>query len=119
VISVIDEADKVIAQKRLPNDLTKMLAVPARHTSQTRPCCGHVSKDNRQIQAIFLCVECGYGGYGGYENHADVVGAINVLERGHRSFAYEEMTQSGRSKRQEPTEATRESSRSAVGTPFP
>jgi transposase len=49
-----------------------LLAVPPHHTSRTCPCCDHVSKDNRQTQAKFLCVECGY------ENHADVVGAINV-----------------------------------------
>jgi putative transposase len=88
-----------------------LLAVPPHNTSRTCPCCGHVSKDNRQTQAKFLCVDCGY------ENHADVVGAINVLERGYRLLACGEMVQSGRSKKQEPTEATRKSSRSAVGIP--
>ena len=58
-----------------------VMAVPPQYTSQTCPCCGHISKDNRQTQARFACVECGY------ENHADVVGAINVLERGHRLLA--------------------------------
>lgn len=53
-----------------------LLKVPPHHTSQTCPCCGHVSKDNRQTQAKFLCVDCGY------ENNADVVGAINILSRG-------------------------------------
>lgn len=77
-----------------------VLAVPPQHTSQTCPCCGHVSKDNRQTQATFLCVDCGY------EQHADVVGAINVLERGHRLFACGESAQSDRSVKQEPTEAT-------------
>ena len=75
-------------------------AVPPHNTSRTCPCCGHVSKDNRQTQAKFLCVGCGY------ENHADVVGAINVLERGHRLLACGEAAQSGHSKKQEPTEAT-------------
>jgi putative transposase len=37
-----------------------LLAVPPHHTSQTCPCCGHASKDNRQTQAEFLCVDCGY-----------------------------------------------------------
>ena len=78
-----------------------LLAVPAHHTSQTCPRCGHVSKDNRQTQASFGCVDCGY------ENHADVVGAINVLARGHRVLACGEWVQSGRSIKQEPTEATR------------
>lgn len=88
-----------------------LLAVPPHNTSRTCPCCGNVSQDNRQTQAKFLCVDCGY------ENHADVVGAINVLERGYRLLACGEMVQSGRSKKQEPTEATRKSSRSAVGIP--
>lgn len=88
-----------------------LLAVPPHHTSQTCPACGHVSKDNRQTQAKFLCVDCGY------ENHADVVGAINILERGYRLLACGESAQSGRSMKQEPTEAARKSSRSAVGIP--
>jgi putative transposase len=77
-----------------------LLAVPPHNTSRTCPCCGHVSKDNRQTQAKFLCVDCGY------ENHADVVGAINVLERGYRLLACGEMAQLGRSAKQEPAEAT-------------
>ncbi|HCN91203.1 MAG TPA: transposase [Oxalobacteraceae bacterium] len=77
-----------------------LLAVPPHNTSRTCPCCSHVSKDNRLTQAKFLCVDCGY------ENHADVVGAINVLERGYRLLACGETAQSGRSKKQEPTEAT-------------
>jgi putative transposase len=77
-----------------------LLAVPPHNTSRTCPCCAHVSKDNRLTQAKFLCVDCGY------ENHADVVGAINVLERGYRLLACGESAQSGRSTKQEPTEAT-------------
>ncbi|MEB0033056.1 transposase [Undibacterium sp. RTI2.1] len=88
-----------------------LLAVPPHNTSRTCPACGHVSKDNRQTQAKFLCVDCGY------ENHADVVGAINILERGYRLLACGESVQSGRSMKQEPTEATHKSSRSAVGIP--
>ncbi len=76
-----------------------LIAVPAHHTSQTCPCCGHVSKDNRQTQARFACVECGY------ENNADVVGAINVLERGHRLLACGDGVLSS-SMKQEPTEAS-------------
>jgi putative transposase len=77
-----------------------LLAVPPHNTSRTCPCCAHVSKDNRLTQAKFRCVDCGY------ENHADVVGAINVLERGYRLLACGESAQSGRSAKQEPAEAT-------------
>ncbi|NGZ17579.1 transposase [Vibrio aestuarianus] len=58
-----------------------VVAVPAQYTSQTCPCCGHASKDNRKTQAHFECVECGY------TNNADIVGALNILERGHRLLA--------------------------------
>ena len=34
-----------------------LIAVPPQNTSRTCPCCGHVSKDNRQTQARFLCVD--------------------------------------------------------------
>ena len=75
-----------------------LIAVPPHNTSRTCPACGHVSDENRQTQARFECVECGY------ENHADVVGAINVLERGHRLLACGELAQLGRSVKQEPAE---------------
>ena len=49
------------------------LAVPPQNTSRICPSCGHVSGKNRQTQAVFACVECGYS------ENADLVGAINVL----------------------------------------
>ena len=60
-----------------------LIAVPPHNTSRTCPACGHVSADNRQTQARFECVECGF------EDNADVVGAINVLRAGHARFACE------------------------------
>jgi putative transposase len=67
-----------------------------------------VTAENRPTQAKFECVDCGY------QNNADVVGAINVLARGHRVAACgEEGSGLGRkteakpaSVKQEPTEAT-------------
>jgi putative transposase len=53
-----------------------LIAVPAHYTSQTCPRCGHVAKENRQTQAQFACVACGF------RDNADLVGAINVLRRG-------------------------------------
>jgi putative transposase len=58
-----------------------LLPVPAHYTSQTCPKCGHVHADNRKSQALFLCVNCAY------TNNADVVGAMNILERGQRLLA--------------------------------
>ena len=53
-----------------------LVAVPPQNTSRTCPCCGHTAKENRLTQADFECVDCGY------TENADVVGAINVLQRG-------------------------------------
>ncbi|NRO98819.1 transposase [Paraburkholderia sp. NMBU_R16] len=77
-----------------------VIAVPPHNTSRTCPCCGHASVENRTTQARFTCVACGY------ENHADVAGAINVLERGQRLFACGGRVQSGHPAKQEPAEAT-------------
>lgn len=52
-----------------------LVLVPPHHTSQTCPCCGHVDAANRRSQSTFLCTQCWY------ENHADEVGAINILDR--------------------------------------
>src|ERR1700688_4785823 len=85
-----------------------LVAVPPHNTSRTCPACGRVTAENRQTQAHFECVNCGY------ENNADVVGAMNILARGHRVAACgEDGSGPGRKTRtkpasvkQEPTEAT-------------
>ena len=77
-----------------------LIAVPPKNTSRTCPACGHVSADNRQTQARFECVECGY------KNNADVVGAINVQRAGHARSACAETSPEVRASGQEPTEAT-------------
>lgn len=77
-----------------------LIAVPPQNTSRTCPCCGHVSAENRQMQAKFACVACSF------EENADVVGAINVLARGHRVAACGEPVQLGRSVKQEPAEVS-------------
>ncbi len=85
-----------------------LVPVPAHYTSQTCPACGHVAKENRQTQAKFVCVDCGH------EENADVVGAMNVLARGHRVAACGEDVRRAKvarpkraaSAKQEPTEVT-------------
>ena len=77
----------------------QLIAVPPANTSRTCPACGHVAAANRPTQARFLCVACGHAA------HADVVGAINIMARGHRAAACGEPVQSGRSMKQEPAEA--------------
>nr|MBW4048909.1 transposase [Pseudomonadota bacterium] len=77
-----------------------LVAAPPHNTSRTCPCCGHIAADNRRTQAHFKRVACGY------TNHADLVGAMNILARGHRVAARGEVAHSGPSMKQEPTEAT-------------
>lgn len=74
-----------------------LVCVPPQNTSRTCPACSHVSADNRQKQAEFKCVECGF------EENADIVGAINVLRAGLARLACQANETTRR--QQEPTEA--------------
>ena len=60
-----------------------LVPVPPQNTSRTCPCCGHVAAGKGRIQAVFLCQQCWY------ENHADEVGAINILDRALAWLAHE------------------------------
>ena len=53
----------------------KLVIVPAAYTSQACHKCGHVASENRDSQAVFHCVKCGY------EANADVNAAKNILGR--------------------------------------
>ena len=55
----------------------ELIKVAPHFTSLTCPKCDHVAKENRKNES-FKCVKCGH------EGHADVVGAKNILARGHR-----------------------------------
>lgn len=77
-----------------------LLSVPPQNTSLSCPSCEHISEENRKTQAQFECIKCRY------RNNADVVGAMNILERGYRLLACGEMAHLGRSKKQEPAEAS-------------
>lgn len=84
----------------------ELIAVNPMNTSRTCPKCGHVSADNRKTQAVFCCIGCGHLA------HADHVGAINILARGHRVAACGEVVRHknavgscAASVKQEPTEA--------------
>lgn len=52
---------------------------PPAYGSQHCPSCGHIDKENRKTQSLFLCVECGFSA------NADYVAAVNKLEAG-RAF---------------------------------
>jgi len=54
----------------------EFIKVDPKYSSQTCPKCGHISKENRKIQAKFKCVRCGY-----YAN-ADYVASVNLLKLG-------------------------------------
>ena len=77
-----------------------VIAIPPQYTSQRCSCCGYVSRNNRQTQAKFECVECGHS------ENADINAARNILAAGHAVLACGEMVQSDRSMKQKPTEAT-------------
>ena len=88
-----------------------VVAIPPQHTSQRCSCCGYVSRNNRQTQAKFECVECGHS------ENADINAARNILAAGHAVLACGETVQSDRSMKQEPTEGIALSQREPVGIP--
>lgn len=53
-----------------------LVSVNAAYTSQICPKCKHKSKDNRETQSNFTCINCGY------TENADYVASINIAERG-------------------------------------
>ena len=61
--------------QRLTTYKTRVVTVPARHTSQRCPGCGHTDPANRPERALFRCTACGLTG------HADVIASINVRDR--------------------------------------
>jgi len=58
-----------------------LIRVDPAHTSQLCPGCGHTDAANRPDQATFACRACGH------TDHADVVGAVNVRQRGIEALA--------------------------------
>ena len=61
----------------------EIIRVNPKFTSQTCPRCKYISKENRLSQSKFVCLKCNYS------NNADIVGALNILDRGiHGNNAY-------------------------------
>ncbi len=54
----------------------ELIKVDPKFTSQTCPKCKYISKENRLSQSKFVCQRCSYA------NNADIVGALNILDRG-------------------------------------
>ena len=59
-----------------------VMVVDPRHTSNTCPRCGYVSKSNRPSRDDFICRSCGLAGL------SDHVAAINIAARAKNQFAY-------------------------------
>jgi putative transposase len=78
----------------------ELLAVPAHYSSQRCSCCGTIDKANRQSQAKFECVSCGY------QANADVNAANNILAAGYAVLACGVTVLQDRTVKQEPTEVT-------------
>ena len=53
----------------------QVIEVDPRNTSRRCSSCGHVTRENRESQAVFLCKKCGHS------DNADHNAAINILDR--------------------------------------
>jgi len=61
----------------------QIIEVDPRNTSRRCSSCGHVTRENRESQAVFLCKKCGYS------DNADHNAAINILDRALRDHVEE------------------------------
>ncbi|QID33039.1 RNA-guided endonuclease InsQ/TnpB family protein [Pampinifervens florentissimum] len=66
---------KLYYKSILYNGISPIFVDPS-YTSQMCPVCGYTSKENRKSQSDFECKNCGY------KEHADIVGATNIMVRG-------------------------------------
>jgi putative transposase len=78
-----------------------LVSVPPQNTSRKCPECQHIAAENRNTQAKFVCVECGFSA------PADYVGAVNIKEAGLALLACSQPSPEARASWQEPPEATR------------
>ena len=62
-----------LLEYKLERNGGQLIKVDPKYTSQKCSCCGHISKENRQSQAKFECVECGS------QKNADHNASINIL----------------------------------------
>lgn len=69
-----DQQAKFITRRAIKEGMA-VFAVPAAHTSDTCPVCGHSHKDNRFDRDTFWCTKCGYTA------NADVNAACNIKSR--------------------------------------
>ena len=75
LLRALGEAGRMLEYRlRLRGGL--LIRVPPQYTSQTCAACGHVSKDNRKSQALFVCERCGHSA------NADLNAAENIRRAG-------------------------------------
>ncbi|TCH64143.1 RNA-guided endonuclease TnpB family protein [Acinetobacter sp. ANC 4862] len=79
-----------------------LIKVDPQYTSQTCSSCAHVAKENRQTQAKFECVACGYVA------NADLNASRNILAVGHTVLSVEGGCGKGRPKKQKASEIRKE-----------
>jgi len=79
-----------------------LIKVNPRYTSQACFKCKHIAKENRQTQAKFECVECGYVA------NADFNAARNILAAGHAVLSAEGRCSKGRLLKQKTCDSRKE-----------
>ncbi len=62
-----------LLEYKLKRNGGELIKVNPKHTSQKCSKCGHISKENRQTQAKFICKQCGY------LTNADFNASVNIL----------------------------------------
>jgi len=62
-----------LLEYKLKRNGGQLIKINPNYTSQQCSCCGHISKENRESQARFVCKQCGYS------TNADYNASLNIL----------------------------------------
>ena len=62
-----------LLEYKLKRNGGQLIKVDPKFTSQKCSCCGHIEKENRESQALFVCKKCKY------TSNADHNASINIL----------------------------------------
>ena len=70
-----------LLEYKLKRNGGQLIRVDPKYTSQKCSCCEHISKENRQSQAKFECVECGTQKNADYNASLNILNAIGTIAK--------------------------------------
>lgn len=61
--------------------MEELIKVDPKFTSQKCSCCGHIEKENRESQALFVCKKCNHTSNADYNASVNILSAIETIAK--------------------------------------